>query len=217
MAEVDLSKYKNVKALATYYDIQTIAPLDCDEVQNFDTTDEEKIKYLSKVQSSYQNQINRIVHNLRINDKAGEELYRPLYNYYIAQRNNCVVCRNKIRLGVKTVQRKLDDLVEKPKALDIIKAEQKKLEEEKAKEKAKEVEKVKKEIKKVEDKVPLKKDSPEKVVEKINTIDKDVKEKIVKVIENKKDSIEKSEVKTNKRLEFLVAIAIFVGLANVIK
>ena len=128
MPEVDLSKYKNVKALSTYYDVQTIQPLVCDEVQNMNISQDEKLKYLTKIQSQYQNQLNRIVHNLRINDKAGEELYRPLYNYYVAQRNNCVVCRNKIRLGVKSKSVSLDNLIERPKALDIIKKEQEKLE-----------------------------------------------------------------------------------------
>jgi uncharacterized Zn finger protein (UPF0148 family) len=213
MPEVDLSKYQNVKPLSTYYDVQTIQPLVCDEVQNMNISQDEKLKYLSKIQSQYQNQLNRVVHNLRINDNAGEDLYRPLYNYYIAQRNNCVVCRNKIRLGVKSKSVSLDNLIERPKALDIIKKEQEKIE----KEKKEQADKVKEQIEKVEKKVPLKKDSPKKVVEKINNIDDEVKDKILKVIEENEKSIEKSEVKTNKRLELLIALGIFIGLANVFK
>ena len=44
MPEVDLSKYKNVKALSTYYDVQTIQPLVCDEVQNMNISQDEKLK-----------------------------------------------------------------------------------------------------------------------------------------------------------------------------
>ena len=202
MAEIDLSKYKD-KKIQTYYNVKKLKPLDCNYVKQLNLSAKEKQDYISKIEQGYVQQIAYSSTNMKLNNGAKKDLYEPLYKYYLAQRNACRVCKTEIELGLGTTAQ---DLLAPPKS-----------EPKKSEEVEKQAKIVAKKIEEIEKKVPTKNDTRAEKIKKTESLDKELKEKILEVLNENKTPEPNKPIKTNKTMEYLLAGLVFIGLINIIK
>ena len=202
MAEIDLSKYKD-KKIETYYNVKKLKPLDCNYIKELNLSTKEKQDYITKIEKEYNTQIIYSSRNINLNGGAKKDLYRPLLNYYLTQRNACRTCRNEIELGIGV---QAQDLIAPPLAKP-----------KKSEKVEKQAEIVSKKIDEIEKQVPTKKDTREDKIKKSDNLDKEIKEKVLEVLKENKTPEKSQPVKTNKTMEYLLAGVVFIGLLNIIK